>query len=245
MRAGDVVAVGDGRVGGKTQDFSLAVGDTILYSKFGIGATDITVQDKLHVLIREDDVIGTLPRSGATAADVPELRPVADRVLLKVLSLSLSVCALHALHAMHAIQRITWLFGVLLVVVILAVCMHAWRCLPLLGSMVQRPPAWLEYPAASSCGLPTVVIDCVMHLHGQPPHAEGLGDGEAARIADRVRVFTATCAGEGGGGADAGGHHAAGGRAREANRRYGRARGPRQAREGRQPQAAHGGLLQA
>ena len=82
--AGDVVAVGDGRVGGITQDFTLQEGDTILYSKFGIGATDISVQGDLHVLIREDDVIGTLPRSGATAADVPELKPLADRVLLKV-----------------------------------------------------------------------------------------------------------------------------------------------------------------
>ena len=116
---GDVVAIGDGRVGGKTQDFSLAVGDTILYSKFGIGATDISVQEELHVLIREDDVIGTL------------------------------------------LTRALWL------------------------------------------------VDC---------------------------------AGEGGGGADAGRHHAAGGRAREADRGDGGACGPRQAREGRQPQAAHGGF---
>ena len=78
------MAVGDGRVGGITQDFTLQEGDTILYSKFGIGATAISVQGDLHVLIREDDVIGTLPRSGATAADVPELKPLADRVLLKV-----------------------------------------------------------------------------------------------------------------------------------------------------------------
>lgn len=81
---GDVVAVGDGKVGEITQTFDLKVGDTILYSKFGIGATDITVQGDPHILIREDDVIGTMPRSGATAEDIPNLQPVADRVLIKV-----------------------------------------------------------------------------------------------------------------------------------------------------------------
>ena len=79
------MAVGDGKIGETIQTFDLNVGQTILYSKFGIGATDITVQGDLHVLIREDDVIGTLPRSGATAADVPDLKPAADRVLIKVL----------------------------------------------------------------------------------------------------------------------------------------------------------------
>ncbi|BDA44358.1 probable 10 kDa chaperonin [Coccomyxa sp. Obi] len=82
--SGDIVAVGDGRVGETTQSFDLKVGETILYSKFGIGVTDITLQGDLHILIREDDVIGVMPRSGATAADVPELRPAADRVLIKV-----------------------------------------------------------------------------------------------------------------------------------------------------------------
>ncbi|CAL8470320.1 g9862 [Coccomyxa elongata] len=82
--SGDIVAVGDGRLGETTQSFDLKVGETILYSKFGIGITDITVQGDLHILIREDDVIGVMPRSGATAADVPELRPAADRVLIKV-----------------------------------------------------------------------------------------------------------------------------------------------------------------
>ena len=81
---GDIVAVGDGRVGDVTQTFDLEVGETILYSKFGIGVTDLTVQGAPHILIREDDVIGTMPWSGATAEDVPHLKPAADRVLLKV-----------------------------------------------------------------------------------------------------------------------------------------------------------------
>lgn len=75
-------------MGEVTQEFDLSVGQTILYSKFGIGATDISVQGEMHVLIREDDVIGTMPRSGASAADVPELKPAADRVLIKVNTLS-------------------------------------------------------------------------------------------------------------------------------------------------------------
>ena len=78
------MAVGDGRVGDVTQTFDLKVGETILYSKFGIGVTDLSVKGALHILIREDDVIGTMPRSGATADDVPHLKPAADRVLLKV-----------------------------------------------------------------------------------------------------------------------------------------------------------------
>lgn len=82
--AGTIEAVGDGRVGERTQEFQLKAGETVVYSKFGIGATDLDVQGERYVLIREDDCIGIMPRAGATAADVPELRPVGDRVLLKV-----------------------------------------------------------------------------------------------------------------------------------------------------------------
>ncbi|KAK9808992.1 hypothetical protein WJX72_007519 [[Myrmecia] bisecta] len=82
--SGDIVALGDGRVGDKTQEFSLKVGETVLYSKFGIGVTDLEIEDVLHILIREDDCIGIMPRSGATADDIPKLRPVGDRVLIKV-----------------------------------------------------------------------------------------------------------------------------------------------------------------
>jgi chaperonin GroES len=76
--SGDVVTLGDG------DNFTLNVGETILYNKFGLGATDITLQGELHIIIAEDDVIGVMPRSGATADDIPELRPIGDRVLLKV-----------------------------------------------------------------------------------------------------------------------------------------------------------------
>ncbi|KAK9834238.1 hypothetical protein WJX84_012122 [Apatococcus fuscideae] len=82
--SGDVVELGDGSTGAEKHQFQLKVGDTIIYSKFGIGITDVQFQDQEHALLREDDVIGILPRSGSTAADLPEIRPLGDRVLLKV-----------------------------------------------------------------------------------------------------------------------------------------------------------------
>ena len=82
--AGDIVAIGDGKVGDQQQDFYLQVGQTVLYSKFGIGVTDLLVQGEEHCLIKEDDCIGILPKSGATANDIPQLKPNGDRVLLKV-----------------------------------------------------------------------------------------------------------------------------------------------------------------
>ena len=78
------MALGDGRVNGNTQQFSLEVGQTILYSKFGIGSTDLDIQGQLHTMLREDDCIGIMPKSNATASDIPELKPVGDRVLIKV-----------------------------------------------------------------------------------------------------------------------------------------------------------------
>ena len=87
--SGDVVAVGSGappknNPAGPPSPPDLKPGDTILYSKFGLGATDLLLGGKPHILIREVDVIGTMPRSAATAADIPQLKPCSDRVLLKV-----------------------------------------------------------------------------------------------------------------------------------------------------------------
>ena len=56
----------------------------MLYSKFGFMYTDVKVGDQEYILVREDDVIGVLPRSSAVADDIPELQPLADRVLIKV-----------------------------------------------------------------------------------------------------------------------------------------------------------------
>lgn len=69
--SGDVVALGDGQVGSRQHTFSLKGGETVLYSKFGIGVTELEVQGQTHILIREDDIIGVMPRSNATAAGAP------------------------------------------------------------------------------------------------------------------------------------------------------------------------------
>ena len=87
MCAGDIVALGDGKVGGNVQEFSLEVGQTVVYSKFGIGSTDLNIQGESHTLLREDDCIGIMPRSNATADDIPEMKPVGDRVLIQVFML--------------------------------------------------------------------------------------------------------------------------------------------------------------
>jgi len=44
MLSGDIAAVGDGRRGTQTREFTTKAGDTVLYSKFGIGCTDVSVQ---------------------------------------------------------------------------------------------------------------------------------------------------------------------------------------------------------
>lgn len=87
--SGDVVSLGDGRPadGGPRRPFTLKPGDTVLYSKFGFMYTDLKMagaEGEEYILIREDDVIGTLPRSSAVADDIPELQPLGDRVLVAV-----------------------------------------------------------------------------------------------------------------------------------------------------------------
>ena len=47
---GDIAAVGDGRTGTQTRTFTTKQGDTVLYSKFGIGATDVSVQGKVGIM---------------------------------------------------------------------------------------------------------------------------------------------------------------------------------------------------
>ncbi|GFH19416.1 uncharacterized protein HaLaN_16361 [Haematococcus lacustris] len=82
--SGDVVELGDGRVGTETRPFVLKPGDTVLYSKFGFMYTDLKLSGQDYILIREEDVIGIMPRSGAQAEDIPDMKPMADRVLIKV-----------------------------------------------------------------------------------------------------------------------------------------------------------------
>jgi hypothetical protein len=71
--AGSVVGAGAGCK-------QVAAGDTILYSKFGLGSTMLQFQDEEHLLLKEEDVVGVLPSGG----DIPDLKPVGDRVLVQV-----------------------------------------------------------------------------------------------------------------------------------------------------------------
>eukprot|EP00882_Tetradesmus_deserticola_P007110 GHRQ01007485.1.p1 GENE.GHRQ01007485.1~~GHRQ01007485.1.p1 ORF type:complete len:243 (+),score=99.20 GHRQ01007485.1:173-901(+) len=83
--SGDVLKLGDGRLAdGCVKPFYLKEGQTVLYSKFGFMYTELKMGDEEFILIREDDVIGTLPRSSAVADDIPEMQPLADRVLVEV-----------------------------------------------------------------------------------------------------------------------------------------------------------------
>jgi len=57
----------------------LKVGDIVMYSKYGLGATSLMFKDEEHLLFMEEDAIGVLPAGG----DVPQLQPCGDRVLVK------------------------------------------------------------------------------------------------------------------------------------------------------------------
>ncbi|KIZ01928.1 chaperonin [Monoraphidium neglectum] len=83
--SGDIVSLGDGRLGdGSVRPFYLQKGQTVLYSKFGFMYQDLKLGEDEYILIREDDVIGVMPRTNAQAEDIPELQPVGDRVLVRV-----------------------------------------------------------------------------------------------------------------------------------------------------------------
>lgn len=78
------MAVGDGKVEGETLEMKLQPGTTVLYGRFGIGCTDVEVNGQPHLLIREDDCIGVMPKSDVNAADIPQMQPVGTRVLVRV-----------------------------------------------------------------------------------------------------------------------------------------------------------------
>ena len=57
---GKVVAVGSGKVGedGKRVKLEVKVGDRVLFGKYA--GTEIKIDDKEHVIIREDEVLGII-----------------------------------------------------------------------------------------------------------------------------------------------------------------------------------------
>jgi len=67
--AGAVVAAGDVSM--------VKAGDRVVYSKFA--GTDIQVSGEEHILLKEDDVIGTMP----SGDQVANMKPLGDRVLIK------------------------------------------------------------------------------------------------------------------------------------------------------------------
>ena len=57
---GKIVAIGTGKSddNGKKIDFVVKVGDKVLFSKYG--GTEIKVDDKSYLFMREDDILGVL-----------------------------------------------------------------------------------------------------------------------------------------------------------------------------------------
>ena len=57
---GKIVAVGTGKTddNGKKIEFTVKVGDKVLFSKSG--GTEIKVDDKSYLIMREDDILGVL-----------------------------------------------------------------------------------------------------------------------------------------------------------------------------------------
>ncbi|XP_073103386.1 20 kDa chaperonin, chloroplastic [Elaeis guineensis] len=77
-QGGEVVAVGEGRTIGKNKvDISVQAGNQVVYSKYA--GTELEFNGTNHLLLKEDDIVGVLDTD-----DVKDLKPLNDRVLIKV-----------------------------------------------------------------------------------------------------------------------------------------------------------------
>ncbi|KAG0480084.1 hypothetical protein HPP92_010942 [Vanilla planifolia] len=77
-QGGEVVAVGDGRtIGDNKVETSVKVGEQVVYSKYA--GTELEFQGSSHILVKDDDIVGILEKD-----DVKDLKPLSDRVLVKV-----------------------------------------------------------------------------------------------------------------------------------------------------------------
>ncbi|GAB4853674.1 20 kDa chaperonin, chloroplastic [Ancistrocladus abbreviatus] len=77
-QSGEVVAVGEGRSLGKNKvEISVKPGTQIVYSKYA--GTELEFNGANHLLLKEDDIVGVLDTD-----DIKDLRPLNDRVLIKV-----------------------------------------------------------------------------------------------------------------------------------------------------------------
>ena len=61
---GEVIAVGPGKLldSGKTVPVDVKVGDNVIYSKYG--GTEVKVDGKEYVILRQDDVLAILDKNG-------------------------------------------------------------------------------------------------------------------------------------------------------------------------------------
>ena len=77
-QGGEVVAVGEGRtIGDKKVDIGVQTGTPIVYSKYA--GTEVEFNGLSHLILKEDDIVGILETD-----DVKDLKPLNDRVLIKV-----------------------------------------------------------------------------------------------------------------------------------------------------------------
>lgn len=74
---GAVVAVGPGKTGKDAAPITVSVGDVVSYSKFA--GTEVAIGGENHILLKEEDCIGTMGGD-----DVTTLKPLSDRVLIKL-----------------------------------------------------------------------------------------------------------------------------------------------------------------
>ena len=82
LKEGDTVSNGLSFVG--LRGFVLTCGSQVLYGKFGIGITDIEMNGEEYALLFERDCLGILPKRDASVEDVKDVKPLGDRVLIKV-----------------------------------------------------------------------------------------------------------------------------------------------------------------
>lgn len=77
-QGGEVVAVGEGKTIGKSKvDISVKTGEQIVYSKYA--GTEVEFSGAKHLILKDDDIVGILDSD-----DIKELKPLNDRVLIKV-----------------------------------------------------------------------------------------------------------------------------------------------------------------
>ncbi|BAT80019.1 20 kDa chaperonin, chloroplastic-like [Vigna umbellata] len=77
-QGGEVVAVGEGKTVGKSKvDVSVKTGAQVVYSKYA--GTEVEFNGTKHLIVKDDDIVGILETD-----DIKELKPLNDRVLIKV-----------------------------------------------------------------------------------------------------------------------------------------------------------------